>query len=637
MPELTLESLPSADLIRPVYEKSLPSADSIRFACPVCGSGRVRSDDKSIWCGEGPCQWHSEKSLSLVGTIPDHVLRSEIERAATETDTNPSPEQKESGKYAKGKFQIRNLTVAIENPKGSTRSGVDKFGNPWSIQMQSHYGYIIKVEGQKSLQYETKGMKEGTCGVGERSDLTGCTPASGEISAKKEGEQEEEAEQKDKKGESTPPIKQTMSDEEVIHDSWMDSFRMSVTAYSNDKDRRLGEAPIGDLLRALDMKAEGKLPSIKFTDKYKKVEDIRFDSQGNSLPYEKSGLRTLGIDYKTMSNKELYEALQKNGLIEEYPSEEGSSFHVIGIDANVVLKKATPEERSKLIPYFAKQLAKYDGKDGARSYILSLGSYGGASLTPDEKKVWADSIEDEAGGAPLKTKFDEDDGKDGIDYDSSLTVARIGAWAHTRNYDAFLSGMAGSWSTTGSGVDAQRVMNSVASVDVPQNQGKSFWSKFIGGQQEGAEAPVSFDKERVSQHLLKLKKSTEDFYKKKFGKKKADSFDLSTKELVAVRGVGGKIAAYLPSPVESWSADKSTANRFGKQMAKKEGEFYSSGPKYFTVLRTKVTYADVLFSYETMKDVPGWPVEKRLKGKKEFVLFGGSLQNTEAEVFHVSR
>lgn len=39
------------------------------------------------------------------------------------------------------------LPVTIENPKGSTRSGVDSDGTPWSITMTYDYGYIRKTSG----------------------------------------------------------------------------------------------------------------------------------------------------------------------------------------------------------------------------------------------------------------------------------------------------------------------------------------------------------------------------------------------------------------------------------------------------------------------------------------------------------
>src|ERR1700722_16723907 len=93
-----------------------------------------------------------EKSL-----IVDNDLRNAIEKAVAETDINPTESEKKTGNYKKGKFKLQGLTIAIENPKGSVRSGVDKNGKPWSVTMQDHYGYIVKVnKADKSLPMKTK-------------------------------------------------------------------------------------------------------------------------------------------------------------------------------------------------------------------------------------------------------------------------------------------------------------------------------------------------------------------------------------------------------------------------------------------------------------------------------------------------
>ena len=78
----------------------------------------------------------------------DGGISSEIFRAACETNTSPSEAQKQSGNYQKGKFRWNGLQIAIENPAGSTRSGKDKDGKPWSIVMPVHYGYILRHESE---------------------------------------------------------------------------------------------------------------------------------------------------------------------------------------------------------------------------------------------------------------------------------------------------------------------------------------------------------------------------------------------------------------------------------------------------------------------------------------------------------
>lgn len=69
-----------------------------------------------------------------------------VEKAAAVTDTEPTDGQKEAGNYRKGKVTLHGMTISIENPRGSTRSGTDKSGKVWSIEMPHHYGYFLRTE-----------------------------------------------------------------------------------------------------------------------------------------------------------------------------------------------------------------------------------------------------------------------------------------------------------------------------------------------------------------------------------------------------------------------------------------------------------------------------------------------------------
>ena len=59
----------------------------------------------------------------------------------------PSEAQIESGGYKKGHIVVHGLQIAVENPAGSERKGVDPNGKPWSSKMNHHYGYIKGVVG----------------------------------------------------------------------------------------------------------------------------------------------------------------------------------------------------------------------------------------------------------------------------------------------------------------------------------------------------------------------------------------------------------------------------------------------------------------------------------------------------------
>lgn len=79
---------------------------------------------------------------------------SEIEVAANEAATSPQndlPEptqaQKEAGNYKVGRVRVGGMDISIENPKGSERKGVDSDGEPWSVTMPAHYGYVRRTEG----------------------------------------------------------------------------------------------------------------------------------------------------------------------------------------------------------------------------------------------------------------------------------------------------------------------------------------------------------------------------------------------------------------------------------------------------------------------------------------------------------
>lgn len=75
------------------------------------------------------------------------ALANALRVAVSQTDRNPTDAQKEAGNYAKGKVRWSGLEIAIENPKGGERSGVDKNGRRWAVRMPAHYGYVKGTEG----------------------------------------------------------------------------------------------------------------------------------------------------------------------------------------------------------------------------------------------------------------------------------------------------------------------------------------------------------------------------------------------------------------------------------------------------------------------------------------------------------
>lgn len=96
-----------------------------------------------------------EKGVDVSDRIQDDgnaisMVNKAIEEAEKETETDLTPEQKESGDYKKGHVKIQDFDIAIENPKGSVRSGVDNDGKEWSQEMHNTYGYFEGTKGKDS-------------------------------------------------------------------------------------------------------------------------------------------------------------------------------------------------------------------------------------------------------------------------------------------------------------------------------------------------------------------------------------------------------------------------------------------------------------------------------------------------------
>lgn len=71
----------------------------------------------------------------------------QIEAARAEVAPEPTDAQKEAGNYKKGHLKLQGLDIALENPKGSTRSGTDQDGKAWQSTMAHDYGYIKRTLG----------------------------------------------------------------------------------------------------------------------------------------------------------------------------------------------------------------------------------------------------------------------------------------------------------------------------------------------------------------------------------------------------------------------------------------------------------------------------------------------------------
>ncbi|MFA7819292.1 LPD38 domain-containing protein [Aeromonas dhakensis] len=80
-------------------------------------------------------------------TAESRAKSQQIEAARAEVALEPTEAQKEAGNYKKGHLTLQGLDVALENPKGSTRSGTDRDGKVWQSTMAHDYGYIKRTTG----------------------------------------------------------------------------------------------------------------------------------------------------------------------------------------------------------------------------------------------------------------------------------------------------------------------------------------------------------------------------------------------------------------------------------------------------------------------------------------------------------
>jgi hypothetical protein len=220
-----------------------------------------------------------------------------------------------------------------------------------------------------------------------------------------------------------------------------------------------------------------------------------------------------------------------------------------------------------------------------------------------------------------------------LDYESAILYAQHDLALHSKNYEVVRESIFSGWAASG-GTGMQKMVQDTAAQIFSQNKGIDFYT---GHQLKLTNEKPREITDRFKDNLLKLKQETEDFYKAKFATKKNPNPDLSQIPVSLERGIGGHAEAYTPAAVESWTTDPKTSIRFANMMS--VPKFTGSGRAIgeSTIVKTKATYADVLWTYQSAAGKPGWPEEKDLKGKKEFVLFGGAVKDVDAELRTIPR
>jgi len=125
------------------YKRGLPTDDRLTSYFRKIDSALSDADKAAI-----------EEAVAQGESIRARLTPAAVDAEAHEAATSPQnslPEptdaQKEAGNYKLGHVKVQGLDISIENPRGSTRSGTDPNGKTWEVEMQHHYGYIKRTDG----------------------------------------------------------------------------------------------------------------------------------------------------------------------------------------------------------------------------------------------------------------------------------------------------------------------------------------------------------------------------------------------------------------------------------------------------------------------------------------------------------
>ena len=88
-----------------------------------------------------------ENTKKVADSEGENTLKSKIEAASADVNTDPTEAQKEAGNYKKGHVQVGTFDITIEQPEGSIRRGTDADGKKWESKMHNTYGYFRGTEG----------------------------------------------------------------------------------------------------------------------------------------------------------------------------------------------------------------------------------------------------------------------------------------------------------------------------------------------------------------------------------------------------------------------------------------------------------------------------------------------------------
>lgn len=142
-PQLNQQAVPEAPL-----EKSAPQNEVlVSESKNVTELPAVESSPVTQPPLEGIVAEQEQPSSAELPTEGSEPIKQALDKAAQDTNTQPTEKQIEADNYKKGRVSLHGLDIAIENPKDSVRSGKDSDGKKWESKMAHHYGDIKGIKG----------------------------------------------------------------------------------------------------------------------------------------------------------------------------------------------------------------------------------------------------------------------------------------------------------------------------------------------------------------------------------------------------------------------------------------------------------------------------------------------------------
>ncbi|SHG34508.1 hypothetical protein SAMN02745753_03743 [Marinomonas polaris DSM 16579] len=142
-PQLNQQAVPEAPLEKSAPQNEVSVSESKNVTeLPVVESSPVTQPPL-----EGIVAEQEQPSSAELPTEGSEPIKQALDKAAQDTNTQPTEKQIEADNYKKGRVSLHGLDIAIENPKDSVRSGQDSDGKKWESKMAHHYGDIKGIKG----------------------------------------------------------------------------------------------------------------------------------------------------------------------------------------------------------------------------------------------------------------------------------------------------------------------------------------------------------------------------------------------------------------------------------------------------------------------------------------------------------